>query len=90
MVPESRVIAPRVATVVHLSWRWAKQRRYPMRGFKAATAADTIVRGHAFIHNLRNGSAQWAPALTAAIPRPMGIMPAWSLLIKVISPTLEL
>ena len=50
-----------------------------MRGFKQAASADLIARGHAFIQNLRNGFSK----LTAAAPRPLRVMTAWSLLIEV-------
>ena len=51
-----------------------------MRGFKSATSADLIPRGHAFIQNLRNGFSR----LTAAVPRPLRLMTAWSQLIQAI------
>jgi transposase-like protein len=57
-----------------------KQRLYPMRGFKQAVAADLLARGHAFIHNLRNGFSQ----LTASIPRPLRLMTAWAQLTEAI------
>ena len=41
-----------------------KQRLSPMRGFKQATSADVIVRGHALIRNLRNGFS----SLTVDVP----------------------
>jgi transposase-like protein len=41
-----------------------KPRLYPMRGFKQATSADVIVRGHALVRNLRNGFSN----LTVAVP----------------------
>ncbi len=55
-----------------------KQRLYPMRGFKQAASADLLVRGHAFIHNLRNGYS----TLTAGVPRELRLMTAWSQLIQ--------
>ena len=86
--PALRVVLPRVEhrTSTYLNnglerdHQHLKQRLYPMRGFKQAASADLIARGHAFIHNLRNGFSM----LTAAIPRPMRVMTAWSLLIKMI------
>ena len=57
-----------------------KQRLYPMRGFKQAAAADLLARGHGFIQNLRNGFS----TLTAAVPRQLRLMTAWSLLIQAI------
>ncbi len=57
-----------------------KQRLYPMRGFKQAASADLLARGHAFIQNLRNGYS----TLTAAVPRPLRLMTAWSQLIQAI------
>ena len=45
-----------------------------MRGFKQAASADRLARGHAFIQNLRNGFSK----LTAAVPRPLRLMMAWS------------
>ena len=59
---------------------WAKQRLYPMRGFKQAASANILARGHAFVQNLRNGFSQ----LTAKVPRQLRVMPAWSHLIQVI------
>lgn len=50
-----------------------KQRLRPMRGFKQATSADTVARGHALIRNLQNGFS----ALTAAVPRPLRLATAW-------------
>ena len=58
----------------------AKQRLYPMRGFKQAASADILARGHAFIQNLRNGFS----TLTATIPRQLRVMTAWSHLIQAI------
>ncbi len=52
----------------------AKQRLYPMHGFKQAASADILTRGHAFIQNLRNSFSQ----LTAAVPRHVGLMTAWN------------
>ncbi len=50
-----------------------KQRLRPMRGFKRATSADTVARGHALIRNLQGGFS----ALTAAMPRPLRLAAAW-------------
>jgi transposase, IS6 family len=41
-----------------------KQRRYPMRGFKRSRSADTLVRGHALVRNLRGGFS----SLTNQVP----------------------
>ena len=57
-----------------------KQRLFPMRGFKQPCSADCLARGHAFIHNLRNGFS----TLTRAVPRPLRVMTAWSQLIRAI------
>ncbi len=57
-----------------------KQRLYPMRGFKQATSADILSRGHALIQNLRNGFS----TLTAYVPRPLRLMTAWSQLVQAI------
>jgi IS6 family transposase len=51
-----------------------KQRLYPMRGFKQATSADIILRGHALIRNLRNGFS----ALTVAEPINLRLALPWS------------
>lgn len=51
-----------------------KQRLYPMRGFKQASSADLLARGHAFVQNLRNGFSK----LTASVPRPLRLITAWS------------
>jgi transposase-like protein len=53
-----------------------KQRLRPMRGFKHPASAETVVRGHAFVHNLRNGFS----ALTAAVPRRLRLLTAWAYL----------
>ncbi len=50
-----------------------KQRLRPMRGFKQATSADVVARGHALIRNLQGGFS----ALTAAVPRPLRLAAAW-------------
>ncbi len=57
-----------------------KQRLYPMRGFKQAVSAAILARGHAFLQNLRNGFSE----LTAAVPRPLRLMTAWSQLTRAI------
>ncbi len=57
-----------------------KQRLYPMRGFKQATSADRVSRGHALIQNLRNGFS----TLTAEISRSLRLMTAWSELARAI------
>ena len=57
-----------------------KQRICSMRGFKNAAAADRLARGHALIQNLRNGFS----TLTAAVPRALRLMTAWSLLVQAI------
>jgi putative transposase len=57
-----------------------KQRLYPMRGCKQAAATDLLVRGHAFIQNLRNGFSK----LTATVPRHLRVMTAWSQLAQAI------
>jgi len=51
-----------------------KQRLYPMRGFKQASSADIIARGHALIQNLRNGFS----TLTMAVAPNMRLASAWS------------
>jgi hypothetical protein len=51
-----------------------KQRLYPMSGFKQAASANTLARGLALVHNLRNGFSK----VTAAVPRPLRLMTAWS------------
>ena len=50
-----------------------KQRLYPMRGFKQATSADVIVRGHALVRNLRNGFS----TLSVAAPGNLRLAVAW-------------
>ncbi len=57
-----------------------KQRICSMRGFKNSAAADRLARGHALIQNLRNGFS----TLTAAVPRALRRMTAWSLLAQAI------
>ena len=55
-----------------------KQRRYPMRGFKRAAAADTLARGHALIRTLCGGCS----SLTAAVPPPLRLATAWPELLR--------
>jgi transposase-like protein len=50
-----------------------KQRLRPMHRFKQGVAADTFVRGHILICNLRGGFS----TLTAAVPRPLRLATAW-------------
>ncbi len=57
-----------------------KQRLSPMRGFKQATSADIIARGHALIRNLRNGFSM----LTVSIPINLRLAVAWSELVRTI------
>lgn len=57
-----------------------KQRLYPMRGFKQATSADVIVRGHALVRNLRNGFS----SLTVAVPINLRLASAWPQLAQAI------
>jgi len=51
---------------------------YPMRGFKQATSAGIIVRGHALMRNLRNSFS----ILTGAIPITLRLAVAWPQLAK--------
>jgi transposase-like protein len=57
-----------------------KQRLYPMRGFKQVASADITARGHALIRNLRNGFSE----RTAAVPRQLRLMSAWSQLTQIL------
>ncbi len=57
-----------------------KQRLYPMRGFKEATSAGMIVRGHALVRNLRNGFS----SLTITIPINLRLAVAWPQLARAI------
>ncbi len=57
-----------------------KQRLYLMRGFKQATSADIIARGHALIRNLRNGFS----TLTVAVPINLRLAVAWPQLARAI------
>ena len=50
-----------------------KQRLRPMRGFKSASSADRLARGHGLMQNLRNGFS----TLTQAIPRQLRLATAW-------------
>jgi transposase-like protein len=51
-----------------------KQCLYLMRGCKQTASADIIARGHALIHNLRNGFS----SLTLGVPVNLRIVVAWS------------
>jgi IS6 family transposase len=57
-----------------------KQRLRPMRGFKHPASADTVVRGHALVQNLRNGFS----TLTAAVPRCLRLLIGWPHLARLI------
>jgi len=57
-----------------------KQRRYPMRGVKRGTSADTLACGHALIRTLRGG---FSP-LTAAAPPNLRLATAWPQLTQAI------
>ena len=57
-----------------------KQRLYPMRGFKQATCADRIARGHALVRNLRNGFS----ALTLHVSLNLRLAVAWPQLAQAI------
>ena len=57
-----------------------KQRLRPMRGFKSASSADRLARGHSLIQNLRNGFSE----LTAGVPRVLRLATAWSQLAQAI------
>ncbi len=57
-----------------------KQRLRPMRGFKHPASADTVVRGHALVHNLRNGFS----TLTAAVERRSRLLTTWPQLVRLI------
>ncbi len=57
-----------------------KQRLYPMRGFKQATSADVIARGHALIRNLRNGFS----SLAVDVPLNLRLAVAWPQLARAI------
>lgn len=57
-----------------------KQRLRPMRGFKHPASADTVVRGHALVQNLRNGFS----TLTAAVERRSRLLTAWPQLVRLI------
>ena len=57
-----------------------KQRLYPMRGFKQATSADIITRGHALVRNLRNGFS----SLTLHVPLNLRLAVAWPQLAQAI------
>ncbi len=57
-----------------------KQRLRPMRGFKHPASADTVVRGHALVQNLRNGFS----TLTATVERRLRLLTAWPQLARLI------
>ena len=57
-----------------------KQRLRPMRGFKHPACADTVVRGHALVQNLRNGFS----TLTAPVERRLRLLAAWPQLARLI------
>jgi hypothetical protein len=57
-----------------------KQRLYPMRGFKRASCADTLARGHALIRNLRGGFS----ALSRTVPQNLRLALAWPQLAQAI------
>ena len=57
-----------------------KQRLSPMRGFKQASCASVIARGHALIQNLRNGFSE----LTVGVPRLLRLATAWPQLAQAI------
>ena len=57
-----------------------KQRLRPMRGFKRPACADTVVRGHALVQNLRNGFS----TLTASVERRLRLLAAWRQLARLI------
>ncbi|CAA9302015.1 MAG: hypothetical protein AVDCRST_MAG93-4671 [uncultured Chloroflexia bacterium] len=57
-----------------------KQRLYPMRGFKQATSADIITRGHGLVRNLRNGFS----SLTLHVPLNLRLAVAWPQLAQTI------
>jgi IS6 family transposase len=57
-----------------------KQRLRPMRGFKHPACADTVVRSHALVQNLRNGFS----TLTAPAERRLHLLAAWPQLAQLI------
>ena len=57
-----------------------KQRLYAMRGFKQASCASVIARGHGLMQNLRNGFSD----LTARVPRVLRLATAWPQLTQAI------
>ena len=57
-----------------------KQRLRPMRGFKSASSADRLARGHGLMQNLRNGFS----TLTQAVPRQLRLATAWPQLVAAI------
>jgi transposase-like protein len=57
-----------------------KQRRYPLRGFKRGTSADTLARGHALVRNLRRGFSR----LPEAVPPNLRLATAWPQLMRAV------
>jgi transposase-like protein len=57
-----------------------KQRLRPMRGFKSATSADILARGHALIQHVRNGFSR----LTVHLPATLRLALAWQQLTLVV------
>ncbi len=57
-----------------------KQRLHPMRGFKHPASADTVVRGHALVQNLRKGFS----TLTATVECRFRLLAAWPQLARLI------
>lgn len=57
-----------------------KQCLSPMRGFKQASSADILARGHALIRNLRNGFSE----LTVGVPCLLRLATAWPQLAQAI------
>jgi IS6 family transposase len=57
-----------------------KQRLRPMRGFKHPASADTVVRGHALVQNLRDGFS----TLTVTVEHRLRLLAAWPRLARLI------
>ncbi len=57
-----------------------KQRLRPMRGFRNASSADVLARGHALVQNLRNGFS----TLSTVVGRTLRLATAWAQLIQAI------
>ncbi len=57
-----------------------KQRLRPMLGFKHPASAETVVRGHAVVQNLRNGFS----TLTATVERRLRLLSAWPQLARLL------